>query len=177
MTTVNGALGYTYEYDSLGRLIYSAKIQNNRPVLYTKHQYDDSDRIESQKWKAGNDEFSKEYSYSEKDGALIQMKINGENLNFTYNKLKQVSKRTSPGLDVSYTYVTQSNKSTNQIYEIRYWKAGLEEYRLPRLTYSYDQLGNIQTIKKNDNLYYSYLYDAQNQLIRELNNSGNGTYS
>ena len=62
--TVNNEPAYDYVYDSLGRLIYSAKLQNNRPVLYTSHQYDTSDRLEKQSWQIGSDSFSESYTYN-----------------------------------------------------------------------------------------------------------------
>ena len=51
----NGQRAYDYRYDSLGRLIYSAKFENGIPVLRTSHSYDTSDRITAQDWQIGAD--------------------------------------------------------------------------------------------------------------------------
>lgn len=90
---VNGVKTYDYVYDSLGRLIYSTKFQNQIPALRTSHQYDTSDRITAQNWQIGTESFSESYTYNSQDGTLSSMKI-GENdtLGFQYNSLKFLQK-------------------------------------------------------------------------------------
>ena len=48
--TEDNELKYTYEYDSLGRLIYSSRMEDGKTKLYTSHQYDTSDRLTEQSW-------------------------------------------------------------------------------------------------------------------------------
>ena len=146
-----------YTYDSLGRLIYSAKLQNQHPVLYTSHQYDTSNRIKNQNWQIGSDSFSESYTYNENDGTLNSMTSGGDALGFAYNNLKQLSGRTSPKLDMTYTYRTWTdtqNKQwqTNQVASVQYLKHGTDNLLLPTLNYSYDAVGNPLTYnngKKN----------------------------
>ena len=71
--TKNGALVYTYDYDTLGRLIHSSALEDGEIVLNTDHQYDTSDRILSQNWQIGDDGYEEAYAYNEKDGTLSQM--------------------------------------------------------------------------------------------------------
>ena len=91
--TVNGNAAYDYTYDSLGRLIYSAKLQNRRPVLCTFHEYDTSNRLREQSWQIGNESFSESYTYSEEDGRLTGMETGGEALEYSYYNSKQLFKR------------------------------------------------------------------------------------
>ena len=164
--TVNGTPAYEYTYDSLGRLIYSAKLQNQRPVLYTSHQYDTSNRIENQSWQIGSDSFSESYTYNENDGTLSSMTSGGDALGFTYNNLKQLSGRTSPKLDMTYTYRTWTdtqNKQwqTNQVASVQYMKHGTDDLLLSMLNYSYDSVGNIAQIKENSSNAAQYSYDGK----------------
>ena len=94
--TEDNELKYTYEYDSLGRLIYSSRLEDGKTKLYTSHQYDTSDRLTEQSWQIGNDSFTESYTYSSTDGTLSYMTTGGDTLGFTYNSLKQLSGRTSP---------------------------------------------------------------------------------
>ncbi len=43
-------------------------------------------------------------------------------------------------------------------------------------TYTYDELGNIETVQRNGEAYASYEYDSQSRLIRESNAVSNKTY-
>ena len=108
------------------------------------------------------------YTYNTADGSLSSMKVNGEDLIFSYNALKQLSKRTSPRLDVEYAYGTTGDGfTTNQVTAIRYRKHGETTYRLPRLDYTYDAVGNIKTVTPLDKATVTYEYDTQNKLRKE----------
>ena len=67
---MNGKKAYEYTYDSLGRLIYSTKLQGGNTVLFTSHEYDTSDRITGQTWQIGEDAFRESYTYN---GASIKI--------------------------------------------------------------------------------------------------------
>ena len=166
--TEAGKLKYTYEYDSLGRLIYSSRLNNGNLVLHTKHQYDTSDRITNQSWQIGNEAFSENYTYSTTDGTLTSMTTGGDSLGFTYNNLKQLSKRTSPKLDMSYSYRTRDNTNkltTNQVETVQYLKHGTATQLLPTLKYTYDSLWNITKVEEGTATAAQYTYDEQNQLV------------
>ena len=166
--TENGNLKYTYEYDSLGRLIYSSRLNNNgSTVLFTKHQYDTSDRLTNQSWQIGNEAFSENYTYSTTDGTLTSMTTGGDSIGFTYNNLKQLSKRTSPKVDVSYSYRTRDNTNkltTNQVETVQYLQHGTTTQLLPTLKYTYDSLWNITKVEEGTTTAAQYTYDDQNQL-------------
>lgn len=166
--TEAGKLKYTYEYDSLGRLIYSSRLNNGNLVLHTKHRYDTSDRITNQSWQIGNEAFSENYIYSTTDGTLTSMTTGGDSLGFTYNNLKQLSKRTSPKLDMSYSYRTRDNTNkltTNQVETVQYLKHGTATQLLPTLKYTYDSLWNITKVEEGTATAAQYTYDEQNQLV------------
>ena len=108
------------------------------------------------------------YIYNTADGSLSSIKVNGEDLIFSYNALKQLSKRTSPKLDVEYAYGTTGDGfTTNQVTAIRYRKHGETTYRLPRLDYTYDEIGNIKIVTPLDKATVTYEYDTQNKLRKE----------
>ena len=88
--TKDGELLYTYDYDTLGRLIHSSMLEDGKMVLYTDHQYDTSDRILSQSWQIGTDGFQETYSYNDKDGTLAMMTTAGDTLSFAYDGLKRL---------------------------------------------------------------------------------------
>ena len=169
--TVNNEPAYDYAYDSLGRLIYSAKLQNKRPVLYTSHQYDTSDRLKKQSWQIGNDSFTESYTYDQTYGVLIEMSSGGDILEFQYNSLKMPAKRLSPRLDMTYNYQvlnSGSGRITNRVESVAYELKpdnGTRQYK--KLNYTYDELDNITCIKEGDTELAKYTYDEQNQLIRE----------
>ena len=178
--TENEELRYTYEYDSLGRLIYSSRLENGNTVLYTKHRYDTSNRITGQDWQIGNSSFSESYTYNQKDGTLATMSTGGDTLGFTYNYLKQRAKRTSPKMDITYSHHVRDvdgKVTTNRISALYFYKHGTEEQLLPKLLYSYDALGNITKVTSGSTTEAQYTYDEQNQLTREVLSGRTGTYS
>ena len=169
--TEDNELKYTYEYDSLGRLIYSSRLEDGKTKLYTSHQYDTSDRLTEQSWQIGNDSFTESYTYSSTDGTLSYMTTGGDTLGFTYNSLKQLSGRTSPKLDIAYGYHTRnaSDKlTTNQVETVQYLTPGTTTQMLPTLKYTYDSLWNITKVESGTSTTAQYTYDEQNQLTREV---------
>ena len=55
-------------------------------MLYTKHQYDTSDRIASQSWQIGDEAFTESYIYREEDGNIESMSIGDETIQYTYTE-------------------------------------------------------------------------------------------
>ena len=108
--------------------------------------------------------------------------IDGDTLNFQYNDLKQLKKRTSPQLDVDYEYRTRTEGgdqlATSQISKICYRVHNATTYLLPRLDYTYDGMGNIKTVTPLNKTAVVYEYDSQNQLLSETKGSAtSGTYA
>lgn len=106
-----------------GKTLYSAKLQNKRPVLYTSHQYDTSDRLKKQSWQIGNDSFTESYTYDQTYGVLIEMSSGGDILKFQYNSLKMPAQRVSPRLDMIYNYQVldyENGRITNRVESVTY---------------------------------------------------------
>lgn len=165
----NGELLYSYDYDTLGRLIHSTTVEDGEVVLYTDHQYDTSDRIKSQSWQIGEDGFSESYTYNTADGILTTMVTDGDTLNFSYDGLKRLAGRDSTNLKMSYSYRNLENttSTTSQIGSIVYKKADGITTLLPTLGYTYDIVGNITKITSGTSNLAEYTYDTQNQLTAE----------
>ncbi|MGN0335847.1 MAG: RHS repeat domain-containing protein, partial [Lachnospiraceae bacterium] len=168
--TENDELKYSYDYDSLGRLIHSSKLEDGKVILYSDHQYDTSDRIVSQSWQIGDDAFSESYTYRKKDGTILYMTTGSDKLTFFFNNLKQYTGRTSPKLDMMYYYqpLDRTQKiNSNRISSVLYHKPGTTEDLLPYLTYTYDREGNIIMLQSGVSTAAEYTYDHQNQLLTE----------
>ena len=58
---------YTFEYDSLGRLIRSAEYSEDTLVQRTEHLYDSIGRLSGQSWVIGTTVFSESYTYNDPD--------------------------------------------------------------------------------------------------------------
>ena len=67
------------------------------------------------------------------------------------------------------TYRKEDAHGTSMISQLQYRNG-------TRLAYTYDSMGNIATVKKNDVLVAKYTYDGLNRLVREDNQELNGTY-
>ena len=186
---------YTYEYDSLGRLIRSNEYDGSgNAVQRTEHKYDACNRLKSQAWTVDSTAYSESYTYDDPnaatgktsgDGSLLQMTTaTGATIDFSYDNLKRLNQETVKSgsttvMTTAYAYRTVSgNRSSAQI-----------EYRNVRNSagtllegkkYTYDALGNITMISQSTGSYYplvAYEYDAQNQLVKETYYNGNGTGS
>lgn len=165
----NGELAYSYDYDSLGRLIHSSLIEDGKIVLYTDHEYDTSDRLTTQSWQTGEESHTQSYSYSSKDGTLESAVIDDETITFTYDALKRLSGRTTPRLKSVYSYVNKDNntKTTTQIASVAYKNQSGTADILPADGYMYDVMGNIIKVTSGTDTEAEYVYDTQNQLVSE----------
>jgi hypothetical protein len=95
---------YTFEYDSLGRLIRSTQLGiNGNPVQRTQHLYDTANRLSTQTWTIRNSTFSESYDYDDGDGSLTKLTLSTqegddpaveESINYTYDVLKRLSRAT-----------------------------------------------------------------------------------
>ena len=166
---------YLYRYDSLGNLVGSEKLTNNSLVLRTHHSYDNDNRLSAQGWQIGSDSFSQTYSYGEWDGNLSSIVLSKNNssiaVNYTYDSLRRLSSVGNGIFTSTYSYWDDDESSAASprlksiVHDgVNYGGKVVE----CNYTYGYDANGNITSaafgIREN-----TYVYDANNQLIRENN--------
>ena len=195
-TTVDGV--YSFEYDSLGRLIRSR--QSGNGVIYndetisegvmvqrTEHLYDAENRVTKQAAVLGDRTYTSTYAYNDdvasntsgiKDGSLKQVGFTELNktLSYTYDSLKHLQAAAVNGVyRRSYEYRgAGGQRSTNQISKISYTanSSGLDALSY---SYSYDNRGNVTQVKQNGSTVAEYTYNPQNQMISETR--GGNTYT
>ena len=164
---------YSYQYDSLGRLIHSRQSTANGALIQsTQHMYDAANRMTSQSWQFGTGLYRQQYSYtgvkadgttdSSVDGTIsaITTTIPGQldvTSKYEYNDLRQLEKKT--------VTVPNQNRGTTTVYTRSYTYAVIAEddgcnrmgTRLAStgytfgsssrsFDYTYDAAGNIQTV-------------------------------
>uniref|UniRef100_UPI00242F69EA hypothetical protein n=1 Tax=Gemmiger formicilis TaxID=745368 RepID=UPI00242F69EA len=164
---------YSYQYDSLGRLIHSRQSTANGALIQsTQHMYDAANRMTSQSWQFGTGLYRQQYSYtgvkadgtadSSVDGTIsaITTTIPGQldvTSKYEYNDLRQLEKKT--------VTVPNQNRGTTTVYTRGYTYAVIAEddgcnrmgTRLAStgytfgsssrsFDYTYDAAGNIQTV-------------------------------
>ena len=101
---------------------------------------------------------------------IYGIKQNGTDiLSYSYDKLARLSSRTlntTTGFTSNYTYLAGANagSTTTLIESIN--NGG------NTLSYTYDDVGNITEIKKNNHVYESYEYDGLNQLTKVTRGTG-----
>lgn len=164
---------YSYQYDSLGRLIHSRQSTANGALIQsTQHMYDAANRMTSQSWQFGTGLYRQQYSYtgvkadgttdSSVDGTIsaITTTIPGQldvTSKYEYNDLRQLEKKT--------VTVPNQNRGTTTVYTRSYTYSVIAEddgcnrmgTRLAStgytfgsssrsFDYTYDAAGNIQTV-------------------------------
>ena len=196
---------YSYQYDSLGRLIHSRQsMDGGTLVQLTQHMYDDANRMTSQTWQFGTGLYRQQYSYtgvkadgtadSSVDGTISAITTTIPNQldvtsKYEYNDLRQLEKKT--------VTVPNQNRGTTTVYTRGYTYSVIAEddgcnrmgTRLAStgytfgsssrgFTYTYDAAGNISRIVTAGTsvptaaVSKEYGYDAQGQLVSEVNGSG-----
>ena len=172
---------YRFEYDSLGRLIRSAKLDaDGGTVQRTEHIYDGYNRLSRQSWTLGGKTYTEYYSYDDAtDGSMTSFRTTAEQtLHFTYDALRRLQKTTVTDgsgtlFTVARSYYTTGGKATTRT---EYFN-----YRMPNGSliagdrYVYDALGNITELQEAELASGSsarrtkvrYTYDGQNQLRTE----------
>lgn len=169
----------SYEYDGLGRLIHSSEHTGNTEKQRSEHIYDNQGRIFSQSWSLNGGTTRKEkYTYNEKNGLLSEVNIaNDESIKYNYDGLQRLTGTSvirdgKTFLEQSYTYKDQNYDAdsqnrlltTNQVKDVQY--SGLTSPL--SYTYTYDAVGNISSIKQNNQIVARYTYDKNlNYLIKE----------
>ena len=164
---------YSYQYDSLGRLIHSRQSTANGALIQsTQHMYDAANRMTSQSWQFGTGLYRQQYSYtgvkadgtadSSVDGTISAITTTIPNQldvtsKYEYNDLRQLEKKT--------VTVPNQNRGTTTVYTRGYTYAVIAEddgcnrmgTRLAStgytfgsssrgFTYTYDAAGNISRI-------------------------------
>ena len=185
---------YSYQYDSLGRLIHSRQSTADGALIQvTQHMYDDANRMTSQTWRFGTGLYHQQYSYTgvKADGATDgsvdgtistitttvpdQLAITSK---YEYNDLRQLEKKTVTGPDQnknpatvytrSYTYaVIAEDDGCNRMGT----RLASTDYKFGSnsrsFTYTYDKAGNIKSVMASDSVGKLYDYDGLGQLVKE----------
>ena len=184
-----------YLYGNDGNISVTVDFASNS---YTRYNYDLSGRTASIREYSGTDVSSNipisytEYKYADKTNYLTNVKhfspLGTQNIGYTYgninngempdqvysvswngvekvtnkfDSLSRLSKRTVNGLATNYTYKDiEGNQTTTLVNSV--------ETAAGTFTYTYDEVGNIQTVSDGTNT-TSYKYDNLNQLVRENN--------
>ena len=163
---------YSYQYDSLGRLIHSRQSTADGALIQvTQHMYDDANRMTSQTWQFGTGLYHQQYSYtgvkadgttdSSVDGTIsaITTTVPGRSAitsEYKYNDLRQLKSKsvTGPGqngtqtkvYDRTYTYdriaVDSGNRMGTRLASTGYTFGSSSR----SFTYTYDEAGNISRI-------------------------------
>ena len=190
---------YSYQYDSLGRLIHSRQSTADGALIQvTQHMYDNANRLTSQSWQFGTGLYHQQYSYTgvKADGATdgsvdgtisaITTTVPGRSAitsTYGYNTLRQLTSKTVKQGDTgvytrSYAYdriaVDSGNRMGTRLASTGYTFGSSSR----SFTYTYDEAGNISrivtagtSVPKAAQL-KEYGYDAQGQLVSEKNGSG-----
>ena len=162
-----------YNYDLSGRTAsvreYSGTdVSSNIPISYTEYKYADKTNYltnvkhfspigtQNIAYKYGN------INNGEMPDQVYSVSWNGvEKVTNKFDSLSRLSKRTVNGLATNYTYKDiEGNQTTTLVNSV--------ETAAGTFTYTYDEVGNIQTVSDGTNT-TSYKYDNLNQLVRENN--------
>ena len=185
---------YSYQYDSLGRLIHSRQLTGGGTLVQlTQHMYDNANRLTSQSWQFGTGLYHQQYSYtgvkadgatdSSVDGTIsaITTTVPGRSAitsKYEYNDLRQLEKKT--------VTVPDQNGTQTKVYDRTYTYAVIAEddgcnrmgtrlastdYKFGSnsrsFTYTYDKAGNIKSVMASDSVGKLYDYDGLGQLVKE----------
>ena len=193
---------YSYQYDSLGRLIHSRQSTADGSLIQvTQHMYDNANRMTSQTWQFGTGLYRQQYTYTgqnsdgkQVDGTIsaITTTVPGQSVitsTYGYNDLRQLTSKgvTVPDqngkqtkvYDRSYTYDRIAADSGCNWMGTRLASTGYTFGSSSRsFTYTYDDSGNITKVVTAGTkvpkaaTLKEYGYDAQGQLVSEKNGSG-----
>ena len=164
---------YSYQYDSLGRLIHSRQSTGGGTLVQlTQHMYDNANRLTSQSWQFGTGLYHQQYSYTgvkadgvtdgSVDGTIsaITTTVPGRSAitsKYEYNDLRQLEKKTvtvpdqngtqTKVYDRTYTYAVIAEDDGCNRMGTRLASTGYTFGSSSRgFTYTYDAAGNISRI-------------------------------
>lgn len=153
----------TFTYDLAERLVKSI----NTNGFTKEYEYDINNNVKLRKYTLNNLSNSLYYNF-DRANRLTSLKLN-DNVTWsnTMDKLSRLSENQITSGEKKYTtsYIFTDvsdvqNKTTTLLKSI---KNGEND----EILYTYDELGNIETIKKGDTLTNKYYYDELSQLVRE----------
>ncbi len=159
-------LVYRYTYDTLGRVIHCQAQRGIQVLLETHWEYDEYSRVKSQGWQMGTASYKETFAYSEEDGSLVSITTQGggATLSMSYDPLQRLSTVSNGIYSRNYTYRDlDSTQTTSQASKVQYY--GLSGL-LNGLSYNYtyDTLGHIASIARDNNAADTYAYDSMGQL-------------
>lgn len=153
-----------FTYDLANRLVK----QTNTNGFTGEYEYDVNSNISANTYKFSNKNNKVKYNYDNAN-RLNSIKLN-DNITWTnvFDGLSRISfKQISNGSNnyrIRYTYQNVANVNNKTTTMLAIIKNGIN----PSISYIYDELGNIETIKKGTTLTNQYYYDEINQLIKEI---------
>ncbi len=148
----NGSNKTDYTYDLSGRLIKYK--YNDFQTDYVYNKYNELDQVN---YEVNGIKKNNKYTY-DIDGKLTKL----NDIKYSYDKLDRLTKKNIGNYNIKYAYQNiNEDKTTNVIKSIT---NGTD-----KILYTYDDNGNIETIKENDKLVNDYEYDNLNQLVKEQN--------
>jgi len=154
----------TYSYDLADRL---TKVTNTNG-LTSQYTYDQNSLVNTAKYTLGTQTNTTTYNFT-KENRLSSINIGtNKNIQMNYDSLSRVTTQVlTSGANTYTTQFTYENTSTpnRTTTSIASMKNGNND----TLSYTYDALGNIETITEGTILKQKYYYDALSQLIREDN--------
>ena len=174
----DGLKGVTtsYRYDLSGRLSGLTNTEGQK----LNYVYDKYNRITHQHYNSGGNAVTTEYEYgkntvsNQKTGLLYGVSYDGvERLYYRYDDLNRKSSRMISGDDINagtvYKYVdgAGTNKTSTLVSLMRFAYATSHELPVAYYddyTYTYDKLGNIETISLDGEQQVRYSYNAKNEL-------------
>ena len=194
---------YSFEYDSLGRLIRSREDSGAASVQRTEHLYDTANRLTKQNWTVGDRNFTETYGYNTADGTIASMRITydaptasgglwvaRDKLTYTYddlNRLTQVLDTENYSTQFytrNYTYQDLSgSRTTSRLAQYDYRNPSDNDSIIYGNSYAYDANGNITQINEvytvngtdTSRVLAKYEYDELNQLTKETRYTYTGT--
>jgi len=181
---------YSYEYDSLGRLIRFYETKNGDIVQQAQYTFDSKNRPTGVTYFDGKVTRSESVTYND-DGTISVYNLSDTSegkVSLTYDGLQRVTDKTyDRGTSISntfnvtkkYTYKEgeEANQTTSLVSRLMY------DYRSEgtdvTLNYEYDNLGNITKVTDGSgNVLGRYMYDAQGQLVfEEVHPVGEAAYT
>ncbi len=190
--TLSNGGSFSWKYDSLGNLIYEKDNVNSQKTYYhydekgrfygekvnstvnsnayanelysDMNTLDDEGNVTKNSLSAGGDSYSTSYSYHENGNAVSTTISSSRKINYTFDDYKLIARTTTTTTPINETFIYGDNGNVTQ------HVIGSDTYG-----YAYDDNGNITQITKNGVVRQSYVYDANNQLIRENDLDANKT--
>ena len=175
-----------YEYDSIGRMIYSLETDGNGKTLrYVKNNYDSKNRLTGYSYYDGNNVRTESYTYNDNGTVKTFAASSTDTVTNEYDSLNRITKKTVKNgsgekqFDIITNYTTEEDgKTSSLIKDITYDYPEKDDVKY---RYEYDNLGNITRIyyrfQNNETTVARYAYDKQNQLILEEVHEGNTVYT